>query len=45
MLTRRQVVKGLVTVPVATVAAGGYAVAAPFRLAVTRYRLTPKGWP
>lgn len=45
MLTRRQVVKGLVTVPVATVAAGGYAVAEPFRLAVTRYRLTPKGWP
>ncbi len=45
MITRRQVVKGLVALPLATAGAGGYAVAEPFRLAVTRYCLTPKGWP
>ena len=45
MVTRRQVLKGLVALPLATAGAGGYAVAEPFRLAVTQYRLTPKGWP
>lgn len=45
MVTRRQVLRALVTLPVATAGAGGYAVAEPFRLAVTRYRLKPRNWP
>lgn len=45
MLTRRQVVKGLVGLPLASAGAGGYAVAEPFRLSVTRYRIKPRNWP
>ena len=45
MLTRRQLIKGFLAASALSVTCGGYALAEPFRLAVTRYRLTPPGWP
>lgn len=45
LLTRRQVLKGLATVSAGTVAFGGYAVAEPWRLGVTRYAIEPPRWP
>ena len=45
MLSRRQFLRGLATLSFGTAAFGGYAAAEPWRLNVTRYRLTPKGWP
>ncbi|MCH9764498.1 MAG: metallophosphoesterase [Alphaproteobacteria bacterium] len=45
MLTRRQFIKGFALTSAAAAACGGYAFAEPFRLAVTRYRLTPPRWP
>lgn len=45
MLSRRQFLKGLATVSAGTAGFGGYAVAEPWRLGVTRYAVTPAGWP
>lgn len=45
MLSRRQVLKGLAAVTAGTAGFAGYAVAEPFRLGVTRYRVSPAGWP
>lgn len=45
VLSRRQFLKGLATLAIGSASLGGYAVAEPWRLCVTRYRLTPKGWP
>ncbi len=45
MLTRRQILKGLIAASTVGAAFGGYALAEPFRLNVTRYRVTPNGWP
>ena len=45
MLSRRQMLKGLVTLTAGVGGFGGYALAEPFRLGVTRYRLSPPGWP
>jgi predicted MPP superfamily phosphohydrolase len=39
------VLKGLAAMGVGMVGSAGYAAAEPFRLNVTRYRLTPQGWP
>lgn len=44
-MNRRQFLKGLLALSTATTAFGGYAFAEPFRLAVTRYRITPPRWP
>jgi uncharacterized protein len=45
VISRRQMLKGLLAVSVGTTALGGYAVAEPWRLNVTRYALTPPHWP
>ncbi len=45
MITRRNILKGLATFSAGAVGFGGYALAEPFRLNVTRYSLTPPGWP
>lgn len=45
MITRRQVLQGFGTATLATVGASGYALAEPFRTAVTTYRLSPPRWP
>ncbi len=45
MITRRQVLKGVLAFSAGTATLGGYAVAEPWRLTVTRYALTPPGWP
>ncbi len=37
--------RGVLALGGATVALGGYAVAEPWRLNVTRYKITPPGWP
>lgn len=44
MLSRRQLLKGLLAFTGGTVGLAGYAVAEPWRLGVTRYKLTPPGW-
>lgn len=44
MITRRTLLKGLAALPVGGVGLGGYALAEPFRLNVTRYTLRPKRW-
>jgi uncharacterized protein len=44
LLSRRQFLKGVLAVSASTVALGGYAVAEPWRLNVTRYALTPPSW-
>jgi uncharacterized protein len=45
VISRRKFLKGVLAFSAGTVALGGYAVAEPWRLAVTRYALTPPGWP
>ena len=45
MLSRRQVLKGLALAGVGSMSFGGYALAEPFRLGVTRYDISPPDWP
>lgn len=45
MISRRKFLKGVLAFSAGTAALGGYAVAEPWRLNVTRYALTPPGWP
>ncbi|MGQ0673104.1 MAG: metallophosphoesterase [Hyphomicrobium sp.] len=45
MITRRQFLKGLAAFSVGTATFGGYSLAEPFRLNVTRYTVEPTGWP
>lgn len=45
MFTRRQVLKALGTFGLAGTSFGGYALAEPFRTAVTPYTVTPPRWP
>ncbi len=45
MISRRQILKGIAALTVASTGFGGYALAEPFRLNITRYRLTPPRWP
>lgn len=45
MLTRRNVLKALAAFGLTSTAFGGYALAEPFRTDVTRYAVTPPGWP
>jgi uncharacterized protein len=45
LISRRKVLKGMLAFTAGTAALGGYAVAEPWRLNVTRYQLTPRGWP
>lgn len=45
MISRRQVIKGLAVTGIGSVAFGGYALAEPFRVGLTRYAMTPPGWP
>jgi predicted MPP superfamily phosphohydrolase len=44
VLSRRQVLKGMALAGVGSMSFGGYALAEPFRVGVTRYRLSPPGW-
>ena len=45
MLTRRDILKALAAFGITSTAFGSYALAEPFRDVVTRYALTPNGWP
>lgn len=45
MISRRTFLKGVAAFTAGTAGLGGYALAEPFRLVVTRYRVTPRGWP
>ena len=45
MLNRRIFLKGLAALPIGGMGIGGYALAEPFRLNVTPYRLSPPNWP
>ena len=45
MITRRQLLTGVAAFSVGCTGFGGYALAEPFRLNVTRYNVTPRGWP
>lgn len=45
MLTRRTVMKGLGALAAGTTLTGGYALAEPWRLGVTRYAVQPQNWP
>lgn len=45
MISRRQLLKGVAALSVGGVGLGGYALAEPFRLNVTRYAVTPRNWP
>lgn len=45
MVTRRQVLKGAAALAVTGTGFGGYALAEPYRLKVTHYRVTPPNWP
>ena len=45
MITRRQFLKGLAAFTAAGTGFGGYALAEPFRLNVTRYHVMPRNWP
>lgn len=45
MISRRQFLKGTLALSAGTAALGGYAVAEPWRLNVTRYAVTPPNWP
>lgn len=45
MLSRRQVLKGLAAAGIGSMSFGGYALAEPFRLGVTRYTISPPDWP
>lgn len=45
MLSRRQVLKGLTLAGVSTISFGGYALAEPLLVGVTRYEVSPPAWP
>ena len=45
MISRRQLLKGFAALSISGIGLGGYALAEPFRLSVTRYALTPPNWP
>ena len=45
MISRRQLLKGLAALSAGGVGLGGYALAEPFRLSVTRYAVKPRNWP
>lgn len=45
VLSRRQVLKGLALAGVGSMSFGGYALAEPHRLGVTRYTVSPPDWP
>lgn len=45
MFSRRQILKGLVATGFASIGFGGYALAEPLRLGVTRYAVSPPDWP
>jgi len=45
VLSRRQILKGLALTGVGSMSFGGYALAEPFRLGVTRYHVSPPDWP
>lgn len=45
MISRRTVLKGMLAFSAGTATLGGYAVAEPWRLNVTRYAFTPPNWP
>lgn len=45
MLSRRQVIKGLALAGLGSMSFGGYALAEPFRVGVTRYAISPPDWP
>lgn len=44
LFTRRQVLRGVLALGSVSAAVGGYAVAEPWRLNVTRYSISPPGW-
>jgi predicted MPP superfamily phosphohydrolase len=44
VLSRRQLLKGLALTGIGSMSFGGYALAEPFRLGVTRYAISPPGW-
>jgi hypothetical protein len=44
VLSRRQLLKGLVLTGVGSMSFGGYALAEPFRVGVTRYSVSPPDW-
>lgn len=45
MISRRTFLKGALALSATGASLGGYALAEPFRLRVTRYAITPTGWP
>lgn len=45
MISRRTFLKGFLALSATGATFGGYALAEPFRMRVTRYQLTPPGWP
>lgn len=45
LISRRQFLRGMLAFSAGTTALGGYAVAEPWRLTVTRYSISPPGWP
>ncbi len=45
MLTRRQILQGAALTAGGVAAFGGYALAEPWQLGITRYRITPPRWP
>lgn len=45
LISRRKFLKGVLAFSAGTATLGGYAVAEPWRLNVTRYALTPPNWP
>ncbi len=45
MITRRHFIRGFAAAGFSGFGLGGYALAEPFQLRVTRYRITPPGWP
>lgn len=45
LVTRRQVLNGFAGLSASIATVGGYSLVEPFRLRVTRYSVTPPGWP
>jgi len=45
VISRRTFLRGLLALGAAGTSLGGYALAEPFRLRVTSYSMTPRGWP